>query len=198
MLCSSAAAQPPAETLEYAVIRKGGQIGTHTVELRRNDAETSVRAETDIEVKIAFFTVYRFRQTDTEKWVNGRLVSLHAATNDNGTRHTVEITAGNQGLDIRADGRIKTAPADAVPSSVWNRALVRHSAAISITDGSLISFEVIDKGHETVMAEGRRIKAHHYFMSGKIEQDLWYDENDRLVQLKFKGSDGSEIFYRLL
>src|ERR687885_2710374 len=115
LLCASAAAQPAAETLKYAIVRKGDQIGTHVVELRRKDAETSVRAETQVEVKIAFFTVYQFRQTDTEKWINGRLVSLHATTDDNGTAHRVEVTAASQGLRIQADGRTATAAADTVP-----------------------------------------------------------------------------------
>ena len=198
LLCASAAAQPAAETLKYAIVRKGDQIGTHVVELRRKDAETSVRAETQVEVKIAFITAYRFRQAGTEKWVNGRLVSLQATTDDNGTAHRVEVTAAGQGLRIQADGRTATAAADTVPASVWNRALVRQSAVINLSDGSLTRISVADKGDETILVQGRRVKARRYVMSGKFEQDLWYDEHDRLVQLKFKGSDGSDIVYQLL
>ena len=198
LLCGSASAQPAAETFKYVVVRNGDQIGTHTVELRRKDAETSVKAETRVEVKIAFFTAYQFRQANTEKWVNGRLVSLQATTDDNGTPHKVEVTAGTQGLRIQADGKTATAAPETVPASVWNRALVRQSTAISLSDGSLMPIKVADKGEETIVVQGKRVKARRYFMSGKFEQDLWYDEHDRLVQLRVTGSDGSDIFYRLL
>jgi hypothetical protein len=199
LLCGSAAAQPAAEMLKYAIVRKGDQIGTHVVEVRRKDAEVSVKAETQVEVKVAFFTAYQFRQANTEKWVNGRLVSLQANTDDNGTKHKVEVTAGNQGLRIQADGKTATAAPDTIPASVWNRALMRQSTAISLSDGTLAPVKVVDKGEETIVVQGKRVKAHRYFyVSGKFEQDLWYDEQDRLVQLRLTGTDGSDVFYRLL
>src|SRR3712207_3556652 len=86
MLVSTAAAEPTQETLKYAVIRKGEQIGTHTVDIRRKEAETTVDIATQVTVKVAFITAYSFQQTNTEKWVKGRLVSLRSSTDDNGTR----------------------------------------------------------------------------------------------------------------
>ena len=34
-------------------------------------------------------------------------------------------------------------------------------------------------------------------MKGDLERELWYDNKDRLVQVKFKGGDGSTINYIL-
>ena len=90
-----AAAQPAIEILEFAIMRKGEQIGTHKIELRRTGKETSVSVETNVEVKILFVTAYRFQYTGTERWVNGRLVALSAATDDNGTQH--KLTAALKG-----------------------------------------------------------------------------------------------------
>jgi hypothetical protein len=45
---------------------------------------------------------------------------------------------------------------------------------------------------------GQPMKAHHYSMHGQLEQDLWYDMYGHLVQLKFKGRDGSVIAYHLM
>src|SRR5437870_7214807 len=45
-----AAAQPATEILEFAIMRKGEQIGTHRIELRRTGKETSVSVETNVEV----------------------------------------------------------------------------------------------------------------------------------------------------
>jgi len=58
MLVGSATGEPSQETLKYAVVRKGEQIGTHTVDIRRKDAETTVGIATQVTVKVAFITSY--------------------------------------------------------------------------------------------------------------------------------------------
>ena len=62
--------QAAAETIRFAIMRDGQPIGTNTIELSRNGAETTVKMVTRIQVKIAFMTVYRFDQTETERWVD--------------------------------------------------------------------------------------------------------------------------------
>ena len=56
-----------AETIRFAIMRDGQPIGSNTIELQRNGAETTVRMITRIQVKIALMTVYRFDQTETER-----------------------------------------------------------------------------------------------------------------------------------
>jgi hypothetical protein len=198
ILLGGVAAQGMQETLKYAVIRKGEQIGTHTVEIRRKDAETTVNIATQVTVKVAFITAYSFQQTNTEKWINGRLASLRATTDDNGTRSKLEVTAGSQGLRIQADGNTTTAPANTMPASLWNPALMKQTVAINTVDGSMMPIKVISKGVEEITVQSGRTKAQHFNMQGVFDQDLWYDEQGRLVQLKLKGSDGSDIFYHLV
>src|SRR3981081_3562651 len=77
------ATQPAAETLEFAIMRNGEQIGTHKIELRRTGKNTSVNVAINIEVKILFVTAYRFQHLATERWVNGRLFALNCETDDN-------------------------------------------------------------------------------------------------------------------
>jgi hypothetical protein len=198
LLLGGAAAENKQETLKYAVIRKGEQIGTHSVEIRRKDAETTVNIATQVAVKVAFITAYTFEQTNTEKWVNGRLASLRASTDDNGTKSKLEVTSGGQGLRIQADGKSMSAPADAMPASLWNPALMKQTVAINTVNGNMMPIKVTSKGVEEVTTPLGRAKAQHFNMQGIFDQDLWYDEQGRLVQLKLKGSDGSDVFYRLL
>ena len=88
------------ETMRFAVMRNGQQIGSNTIALRRNGPETTVQMVTHVEVKIAFVTVYRFDQTETERWVGGKLMALNAVTDDNGTPHRVKATRANDKLAI--------------------------------------------------------------------------------------------------
>src|ERR1700730_11130574 len=79
-----ASAQPATETLEYAIMRNGEQIGTHRVERRRT-----------VEVKILLITAYKFQHTAPERWLNGRLAALNSATDDTGPQH--KLTAALKG-----------------------------------------------------------------------------------------------------
>ena len=198
MLAGAAAAEPAQETLKYAVVRKGEQIGTHTVEIRRKDVETTVNIATQVAVKVAFITAYSFQQNNTERWVNGRLASLRATTDNNGTRSKVEVNAGTHGLRIQADGKSLNAPAEAMPASLWNPALMKQSVVINTVDGTMMPIKITSKGVEELSTKSGGTKARRFNMQGVFDQDLWYDEQGRLVQLKLKGSDGSDVLYRLI
>src|SRR5579862_7105285 len=92
---TAAAQADPGSTISFAVMRNGEQIGTNTIQLHRNGAETTVQIVTHVAVKIAFVTVYRFDQTETERWVDGRLAALRSSTDDNGTVHRVKASGGD-------------------------------------------------------------------------------------------------------
>ena len=85
------ATQVSAETIRFAIVRNGEQIGTHTMEISRAGPETSVKILTDLNVKVLFITAYRLQHKATERWVEGRLVALNSNTDNNGTLHTVSV-----------------------------------------------------------------------------------------------------------
>src|SRR5271166_4846386 len=99
------ATQASAETIRFAIVRNGEQIGTHVVEINRAGPETSVKIATDLDVKVLFITAYRLQHKATERWVEGRLVSLNSNTDNNGTLHTVSVTETPSGVEVRADGK---------------------------------------------------------------------------------------------
>ncbi|MGE5269237.1 MAG: DUF6134 family protein, partial [Thiohalocapsa sp.] len=69
-----------ATTLNFAVTRNGERIGTSTVRLQHSGGETIANVATRIQVKIGPFTVYRFEQSETERWRDGQLVTMTAHT----------------------------------------------------------------------------------------------------------------------
>src|SRR3954467_14878566 len=77
---ANAWADPATTTLRYAVMREGQQIGTTTVQLHGNGAATTAEVKTNVQVKIAYITVYRYEQTEVEHWNNGKLEALDAVT----------------------------------------------------------------------------------------------------------------------
>ncbi len=99
-------AQAYAETIRFAIVRNGEQIGTHAIEINRSGPETSVKIATDLDVKVLFVTAYRLQHTATERWVDGRLVALNSSTDNNGTRHKVSVIETPAGMEVRADGKV--------------------------------------------------------------------------------------------
>ena len=197
-LASAAAnADTGTATMNFAVMRDGQQIGSNTIQLRHNGAETTVQMVTHVEVKIAFITVYRFDQTETERWVNGQLIALNAVTDDNGTMHRVKATRANEKLAIEADGKTTEVAGNTIPASLWNPLLLEKTVAFNPQDGTIVPIAVIDRGEDHLVVQGRAKRARHYVINSTFPQDVWYDEQRQLVKVALKGSDGSTISYQL-
>ena len=193
----AAKAESLAETMRFAVMRNGQQIGSHTIELRRNGPETTVQMVTHVEVKIAFVTVYRFDQTETERWVGGKLMALNAVTHDNGTVHRVTATRTNDKLAIEADGKLTQVAGNTIPASLWNPLLLEKTVAFNPQDGKIMPIAVTDRGEDHLVVQGRAKRARHYVINSTFPQDVWYDEARQLLKVELKGSDGSTIRYQL-
>jgi len=196
VVASTAAAPTPPETMRFAIMRNGEQIGTHAIEISRAGAETNVRITTDLLVKVLFVTAYRLQHSAVERWVNGQLVALDSTTDNNGVRHKVSATRGPSGLAVEADGKTSRVDQNVFPSSLWNPELMRRKMALDTQDGQVDPISVTDDGTEDLSLDARVLKAHHYEIKGRYSQDVWYDERGRLVQVKLVGSDGSVISYK--
>ena len=188
-------AEPAAGTMKFAIMRDGDQIGTSTFRVHRNGHETTVDIATKVEVTIAFITMYRFEQTETERWVDGRLVALNSVTDDNGTKHKVTAASRGDVLTIDADGKVTQADASVMPVSLWNAAIVQKTIALDPQDGSIVPLSVTDHGKERLVLQGRSETAHHYSIKTTFPQDVWYDDHQQLVKVALRGSDGSKIEY---
>jgi hypothetical protein len=192
---AAVAASAPAETMRFAIMRNGEQIGTHAIEISHTGAETNVRIATDLAVKVLFVTAYRLQHSAVERWVNGQLVAFNSSTDNNGVRHKVSASRSPSGLEVEADGKTTRVDQNVLPASLWNAELMRRKAAMDPQDGQVDPISVTDDGTEELNLGVRTLKAHHYEIKGRYSQDVWYDERGRLVQVKLFGRDGSVISY---
>jgi hypothetical protein len=191
-----AAQAQPDTTLNFAVMRNGTQIGNSTIRLRRDGEETVAEVVTHIQVKIAYVTVYRFDQNQTERWADGNLVALTSITDDNGTPHKVLVKRKGNTLLVEADGKASEVDPTLTPVRLWNPSLVQKKLALNPQDGTVTPVSVVDHGEEKLVLEGRPTTAHHYSINTSFPQEVWYDEQNRLVKVKLRGSDGSTIHYQ--
>jgi Family of unknown function (DUF6134) len=188
--------EPAAKTLNFAVMRNGEPIGTTTMRISRDGGETVADIVTHIQVKIAYITVYRYDQSETERWVDGKLVAMSSLTDDNGTVHKVSATRSGEILSVDVDGKVAEVDPAVIPVSLWNASLLRTPIAINPQDGKLTPVWVVDHGEEPLVLQGRPTTAHHYSIRTSFPQEVWYDRQHQLLKVELRGSDGSRIQYQ--
>jgi Domain of unknown function (DUF6134) len=189
---------PDDGVLQFDVVRKGEPIGTQVLTFQRNSGRLDVTVKTRIAVKIAFITAYRFEYDGHEVWQDGKLIEMETSTDDDGTAHTLTVSADDEGeLRVVGDGKEMQANADAIPATLWNPASVRTRDLMDALVGKHLEVAVADVGDEIVTARGKPVKAHHYSMTGELARELWYDEDGVLVRMTLKGKDGSDVAYVL-
>jgi Family of unknown function (DUF6134) len=180
----------------YDITREGSNIGTETVDVERQGDTTTVKMKTDISVKIMFVEAYRYEHSCSEVWKSGQLVTFKSHTNDNGTKHAVEVTAAGDKLGMVADGKHSDLPKAAAPVNFWGKEVIRHLDVFEPDTGKRLSLKVTDVGPESVTVNGAAHQARHYKIAdtlhGEYARDLWFD-GDVLVRSKLLGSDKSVV-----
>ena len=196
-LSAVAGTEPAATSLNFTVMRNGEPIGATTMRISRDGGATVADIVTHIQVKIAYITVYRYDQRETERWVDGKLVAMSSLTDDNGTVHKVSATRSGEVLSVEADGKVAEVDPGLFPVSLWNASLLQTTIAINPQDGQLTPVSVVDHGEEPLMLRGQPTTAHHYSIRTSFPQDVWYDHQHQLLKVELRGSDGSRIQYQL-
>jgi hypothetical protein len=195
-----ARADKPAATAKihqvFDIIRGSDKIGTDTIDIERQNGTTTVKIKTDLSVKVMFIEAYRYEHSCDEIWKNGQLIAFKSQTNDNGTKHSVDVTAKPDKLSMEADGKHVELPKTAAPASLWSKDAIQKSDAFDPETGKRMSIKVTDLGTEDVTIHGVPHQAHHYkiadTLKGEFARDLWFD-GDVLVRTKIIGSDNSVI-----
>jgi Family of unknown function (DUF6134) len=180
----------------FDINRSGDKIGTEMIDIEQQDDTITVKAKTNVSVKILFVEAYSYELSSTEVWKNGQLIAFKSHTNDNGTKHSVEVTAANDKLSMVADGKHSDLPKSAVPASLWRKETVRPPDVFEPDTGNRLSLKMTDLGTDSVTVNGVTHQAHHYkiadTLKGTYMRELWYD-GDVLVRIKLIGSDNSVV-----
>lgn len=87
--------------------------------------------------------------------------------------------------------------AGTIPASLWHRRILDVPATLNTIDGSMMAIAVVEADEKDVPAPGGAIRARHYRITGVLERELWFDTGNRLVKVRFKTQDKSDIQYVL-
>lgn len=183
--------------LEYDVLRDGDKIGDHSFAFERSGNALDVVIDTDVRVKLAFITLYRFWHHGTERWVDGRLAALASKTDDDGTSHEMKVERLGDSLSVIADKSASVRALDAIPASLWHPGILKVSETLNTIDGTMMAISTAFVGEEQLRGPKGPMVARHYSITGDLQRDLWFDAQGTLVRARFKGQDGSDIQYVL-
>lgn len=190
-----AAAPEPGDSLVYGIHHeKYGDVGEHKVAFAQAGEDLVVTVDNWITVKVLFITGYRFTAQREERWRDGRLVAYRSDTDDDGEAVAISARANGSKLEIEGKkGRLE-APIGTFPTHPWNRAIVEQSLLMHTKSGKLLNVTFTEAGRETIKAAGRDIAATKYLITGDQERELWFDDTDNWVQMRFIKDDSAITF----
>lgn len=185
--------------MSFTITRDGEAIGTHDYKFEKVDVNRQrVRIKTDIQVKIAFITIYKFLHRSSEEWYGDRFLGTVATTDDDGETKKLRVEMGDNKLTVVSNGKPSSIHYGILPASLWNPGTVASSMLMDTLDGEELKVAVENLGIDEIIVKGTVTPAKHYKISGDLERVIWYDDAGKhLLQVKFKGDDDSIIMYVL-
>ena len=187
---------PRADLLRFRLLREGSGIGAHVLHFLPAPGGMRVVIAVDIAVRFGPLVLYRYRLRGEETWRDGRCVAAASHTDDDGTALFMRATRDASGLWVEGTRTPRyRAPADAMIASHWNRAELR-GPWINLENGRLLHPRVRPLGaHPALLADGARVAANSYAITGPATMRIWYTQAGVWTGLLFTASDGSRVRY---
>lgn len=192
----TAARAAEARTDSYTILKDGDAIGTEEIRFEPQGDALKVSVSTTTRVKVLFIN-FSYDHTREELWRGGKLDSVKATTNDDGTPHTLSLARKGDGFTLTADGKTSDVPGTVLPLTLWTKDVLSRPTLLSVIDGNPYKVRTESVGNETVTtAGGRAVQTQHHRISGDVDRDLWFTADGRLIKTQFKRS-GYDIVYLL-
>jgi hypothetical protein len=190
---------PPGNTLAFRLIRRGSEIGRHTLTFEPRGDALTIHVTVDALVTLVSIPIVRYTHRAVETWQDGKLAGLTGETDKNGQHEWVKAQRGGEGLVVTGSKTQRYVPSDTVgATSYWNKRML-DAPMISLEDGVLLRPKVTPRGPETIpLASGATVEANHYNLSGAFNVDLWYDRTDTWASMAVTVADGSTVQYERL
>ena len=185
-----------AESHEFEVFLEDKKIGTHRVDISRQDEITTVITTANFEYTIFFLPVYTYEHRAVETWRQGCLVDIDTTTDDNGDRFFINSEIDNDGLLISTQDGTKQLDNCVRSYAYWDPALLNSKNLLNTQNGEYQSARIeflgetgFDNGASAIPAKSYRLTTEE----GDIV--LWYDAQDRWLALQSRVENGSLIRY---
>lgn len=179
--------------LVFDVYRKGSLIGSNEIRFRAEEGGFTVTTLMSIAVKLAFITVYSYRQEGRERWRNGMLAQSDIVTDDSGKVTHVEVRPTGAELTVEGPrGAYRVPPGTMTDLSFWNPAIIKATQLVDGQHGELMPLRLIPGTEETIRIAGKPIATTRFgFVASQTregtarEGTIWYDRTGRWVRCEY-------------
>lgn len=179
----------------FEIRRDGSPVGRHRVWLNRTGADLRAEAHSEIVVRMLGIPVYRFDYRSVSQWRDGRMLSLDATTDDDGTVARVSARPDGSGLRLEGPEGAAMAPAAIFPTDHWNPGVIGATQVLNTISGKLNRVTMTREAREDRPTDRGPRPATRYRYAGDLEATVWYDDDGAWVGLRFAARDGSTIEY---
>lgn len=184
------------DKIVFDVFRDGSQVGTHEVNFRRDGEDIIAETRFEVSIKVLIIPVYSYLYTSTERWREGKLVTLNASTDDNGDVSTLSVKRENGTLQLTGTGGEYTAADGLYPTTHWNSGVIGSTQVINTITGKINNVELQRRDTVPVATKHGDILATHHAYLGDLTTEVWYDDDGKWVKMRFPGKDGVMIEYK--
>ena len=133
-----------------------GEIGESSLIIRRDLGRITVETSVIVEVTAFALPLHVQKTERREVWSNGRIVSFHDKTYENGSRTTLELWQEEGALHLlRNDGSTAVLPLDSRPASPWSRDVLDADRVFAPESGRLIADHFRETGLQPASFEGK-------------------------------------------
>ena len=186
-------------SMDFDVFLDDARIGYHHYEIHVDGTARTVRSKATFDVKVLFFTAFRYRHELEERWDGDCLVELDATTNSNGNRSAVAGERNDRSFVVETAGERAELPACVMTFAYWNPDFLDERRLLNPQTGRYVEIDVESLGQRTLNLAGGEFLANGYTVRAKdYEVTVWYSANDAAwLALESPARGGRTLRYEL-
>ncbi len=156
--------------------RADDRIGEKVLTVRRNGNVVDVTTRTRIDVRLLGVTVYAYSLDASERWSDGRLVTLDARSNDNGSAEFARATREGDALRVEGSKFSGLVPGNPATTSYWSPAFLERRTWISTQDGRPMNVSARRQGSVSYPSASGAVSAARWTVGGDLTGlELFFD-----------------------
>ncbi len=182
----------------FKVLLDESEIGYHRFSLTETEGHRELRSEARFDVKILFFTAYKYRHTTIEHWNDGCLNRIESTTVANGDQVSLQGQIDGDGFFVTTNDHADHLPACVMTFAYWNPDFLEQSHLLNPQSGKYLEVDAETIRREPVAVRGALVPATRYRLrAGELTLDIWYSQNDEWIALESTANGGRKLRYEL-
>lgn len=180
-------------TYLYHILRNGHKIGEYSFVVDEQGTKKNVQASMNIRVMLGPVPLYQAKHRRTENWAHGTLVALKGYSTYNNKTYYMGLKKDGYSYSWNVNGKETLINEDVITITPWRPKGWKEGLLLT-EKGKTKSIERTYLGETMLGDKPEQITTRHYKITGANERELWYNEDDTLVALKYK-KDGADITF---